>query len=68
MTCFDEYPAVNGALPLIMETVEVGDMCVFNKDHEWEIGRILQFAHHEKKKISAYQYKGRVASTQNTKT
>ena len=28
MTHFDEYPAVNGALPLIMETVEVGYMGV----------------------------------------
>ena len=65
MTRFDEYPAVNGALPIIMETVEVGDMCVFNKDHGWEIGRILQFSHHEKKEISAHQYKGRVASTKN---
>ena len=53
---------MNGTKPHIMETVKVGDMCVFNKDNGWEIGRILQFAHHEKKKRTAYQYKGRVAS------
>ena len=62
----DTSSRVNGALPQVMETVEVGEMCVFNKDNGWEIGRILQFAHHEKKKICANQYKGRVASTKNT--
>ena len=63
--CSLETPALNGEVPYITETVEVGDMCVFNKDDGWKIGRILQFSYHEKKTNSAYQYKGRVASTQS---
>ena len=36
-----ELSIMNGTKPHIMETVKVGDMCVFNKDNGWEIGRIL---------------------------
>ena len=44
-----------GEIPHINVTVEVGDTCVFNRDEGWAIGRVLQFSHYEKAKISAHQ-------------
>ena len=51
-------------LPCISDTVVVGDMCVFEKGDHWEVGRILQFAYCEERKLSAYQYKGSTAQVQ----
>ena len=61
-TCYEESSRTK---PHIAETVEIGDMCVFYKGNGVEIGRVLQFSHHEKKTISTNQYKGRVASIKN---
>ena len=51
-------------LPCISDTVVVGDMCVFEKVDHWEVGRILQFAYCEERKLSAYQYTGSTAQVQ----
>ena len=48
--------------PHVSETVNMGDICIFDKGNQWELGCILQFAYYERKKISAYQYKGSTAS------
>ena len=39
-------------------------MCAFSKEGNFQIGKVLQFCHYEKKKLSDYQYQGRFAHTQ----
>jgi hypothetical protein len=49
--------------PYESDRVDVGEMCTFNEEEYIKIGRVLQFCHYEKKKVSEYQYQGRFAHT-----
>ena len=52
--------------PYVSDRVDVGEMCAFSKKRKYQIGRVLQFCHHLKKKVSEYQYQGRFAYTKQT--
>ena len=40
---------------------EKGPLCIFIKEKEWKIGKILQFAKYKEKTKQAQKYKGYVA-------
>ena len=44
--------------PIVSSTVQIGELCVFKKDNGWSIGRVLQFAKLQEKRISGQQFKG----------
>ena len=52
--------------PSYCEEVSVGDICVFEQDVNWKVGKILQFSHHNEKTKGAQQYRGLVAKVSST--
>ena len=61
-TSISGKPPVNET-PYFCDEVDVGEMCAFSNEGHYQIGRILQFCHYEKKKVSEYQYQSRFVNT-----
>ena len=54
-----EIRSTSDLLPSVSNSLNVGDICVFNRSQgQWQIGRVLQFSFFLEKTKSAQQYRG----------
>lgn len=50
----------SGVNPVVCNTIEVGNICVFKNAESWRIGKVLQFSYYKEKTKKSQQYSGNV--------